>query len=130
MMAPDIIPADAATNPATDLRISDAAILVRRLDDARALAVPVEATDVERYVLIARGFMESGRERVRNAGAKLLMAALKYNLDRAKLATPGASDGEGSANITQINITQHLSQMPPGQREQWAEAAKLLEESK
>lgn len=111
----DIIPA----NPAEGLRVSDATMLATRLDDARALAVPVDSEDVAKYIEIARAFMGHHRDRMKNAGAKLLMAALRYNLDRAKVSIPPPSGDAGG--MSQIAAVIQNIQLTPDQRQQLAE---------
>ena len=65
---------------------SNAASLVRWLDQMGAKQIPIDVETVQQINTIAADLGKAKSPRLRNMGAKLAQAALRYNLDLAQAA--------------------------------------------
>lgn len=89
--------AESVMDTSTGRRVG-AKLILEQMDEAGVRGVPISPELAEAVPVIAAKFLTSGKPRMMLHGAKLIQAALRYNLNRWDSAT--------GSHATQINLSQ------------------------
>ena len=103
--------AESLMDTSTGRRVG-AKIILEQMDEAGVRGVPISAELAEAIPVIAAKFLTSGKPRMMLHGAKLIQAALRYNLNRWDSATGNQAT---QINLNQNNVTiKYVQGVDPG----------------